>query len=200
MNKPFAQSCEENQEAILNVISSYLQPETRVLEIGSGTGQHAVYFGSNIPQLFWQCSDLAENLSGINVWIDDANLPNLAVPIELDVGSHWPEIKYDVIFSANTFHIMNEVQVEQCVLRCVDCLETGGFLIIYGPFNYNGSYTSTSNENFDYWLKSRDPDSGIKNFEWLNELARSGNMRLVDDIAMPSNNRVLIWKHETFSG
>ncbi|MEE8364745.1 MAG: DUF938 domain-containing protein [Gammaproteobacteria bacterium] len=200
MNKPFSQSCEENQEVILNSISPYLQPETRVLEIGSGTGQHAVYIGANIPQLYWQCSDLAENLPGINVWIDEANLPNLARPVELDVCSHWPENKYDVIFSANTFHIMNQAQVEQCMLRCVDCLEPGGCLIIYGPFNYNGSYTSTSNENFDSWLKSRDPESGIKHFEWLNKLAQRGNMRLVDDIAMPANNRILIWKCETLPG
>lgn len=200
MNKPFSQSCAENQAVILNSISSYLQPETRVLEIGSGTGQHAVYFGENIPQLYWQCSDLAENLPGINAWIDEADLPNLTRAVELDVCSHWPEKKYDVIFSANTFHIMNQAQVEQCMRRCVDCLEPGGCLIIYGPFNYNGSYTSTSNENFDSWLKSRDPESGIKHFEWLNKLAQRGNMQLVDDIAMPTNNRILIWKCETLAG
>jgi cyclopropane fatty-acyl-phospholipid synthase-like methyltransferase len=200
MNKPFSQSCEENQEVILNSISPYLQPATRVLEIGSGTGQHAVYIGANIPQLYWQCSDLAEYLPGINAWIDEADLPNLARPVELDVCSQWPENKYDVIFSANTFHIMNQAQVEQCMLRCVDCLEPGGCLIIYGPFNYNGSYTSISNENFDSWLKSRDPESGIKHFEWLDKLAQRGNLRLIDDIAMPANNRILIWKCETLSG
>lgn len=200
MNKPFSQSCEENQEVILNAISPYLQPETRVLEIGSGTGQHAIYIGSNIPHLNWQCSDLAENLPGINAWIDEAGLSNLTRPVELDVCLHWPENKYDVVFSANTFHIMNEDQVEQCMLRCVDCLEPNGSLIIYGPFNYNGSYTSSSNKNFDYWLKLRDPESGIKHFEWLNKLAQNVNMRLVDDIAMPANNRILIWKRETLPG
>lgn len=200
MNKPFSQSCEENQAVILNAISPYLQPETRVLEIGSGTGQHAVYIGANIPRLYWQCSDLAEHLPGIDAWIDEADLPYLSRSFELDVCSHWPENKYDVIFSANTFHIMNEAQVEQCMLRCVDCLEPGGCLMIYGPFNYNGSYTSTSNENFDAWLKSRDPESGIKHFEWLNKLAQGVNMRLLEDIAMPANNRILIWKCETLAG
>ena len=95
---------------------------------------------------------------------------------------------------------MNQAQVEGCMRRCVDCLEPGGCLMIYGPFNYNGSYTSTSNENFDAWLKSRDPESGIKHFEWLNKLAQGVNMRLLEDIAMPANNRILIWKCETLAG
>lgn len=197
MNKPFSQSCVENQEVILNAISSYLKKDTRVLEIGSGTGQHAVYFSSNFPRLCWQTSDLAEYLPGINAWIEEANLPNLTQAVELDVCARWPENKYNVIFSANTFHIMNQAQVQQCMLRCVNCMEPEACLIIYGPFNYNGSYTSTSNENFDHWLKSRDPESGIKHFEWVNQLAQDMNMQLVDDIEMPANNRILIWKNET---
>ena len=197
MNKPFSQSCVENQEVILNAISSYLKKDTRVLEIGSGTGQHAVYFSSNFPRLCWQTSDLAEYLPGINAWIEEANLPNLTQAVELDVCAHWPENKYDVIFSANTFHIMNQAQVRQCMRRCVNCMEPEACLIIYGPFNYNGSYTSTSNENFDHWLKYRDPESGIKHFEWVNQLAQDMNMQLVDDIEMPANNRILIWKNET---
>ena len=197
MNKPFSQSCEENQEVILDTISPYLQEDIKALEIGSGTGQHAVYFCTKIPQLIWQTSDLAENLPGINAWIDEANLSNLVRPVELDVGSYWPEKKYDVVFSANTFHIMNQAQVEQCMLGCAKCLKPQAYLIIYGPFNYNGSYTSSSNENFDGWLKSRDPESGIKHFEWINELAQGRSLQLVDDIAMPANNRVLIWKCET---
>ena len=122
MSKPFSQSCVENQAVILDAISSYFKPDIQVLEIGSGTGQHAAYFCARLPQLFWQTSDLAENLPGIRSWIDEADLSNLASPIELDVGSHWPEIKYDVIFSANTFHIMNEALVERCLLTCSDSL------------------------------------------------------------------------------
>lgn len=197
MNKPFSQSCAENQQVILDTISSYLQGGVNVLEIGSGTGQHAVYFCSKIPQLIWQTSDQADSLPGINAWIDEANLSNLIRPVELDVGSYWPEKKYDVVFSANTLHIMNQAQVEQCMLGCAKCLKHQAYLIIYGPFNYNGSYTSSSNENFDGWLKSRDPESGIKHFEWINKLAQGRSLQLVDDIAMPANNRVLIWKCET---
>ncbi len=197
MNKPFSQSCEENREVIFNTITSYLRPDIEVLEVGSGTGQHAVYFGAKFPQLVWQSSDLADNLPGINAWIDEAGLSNLARPLELDVCMHWPQKKYDMIFSANTFHIMNEAQVEQCISGCAGCLKPGGNLIIYGPFNYNGSYTSASNENFDAWLKMRDSASGIKHFEWINRLAQQAELQLVDDIAMPSNNRILIWRRET---
>ena len=124
-------------------------------------------------------------------------MPNLTQAVELDVCVRWPENKYDVIFSANTFHIMNQAQVQQCMRRCVNCMEPEACLIIYGPFNYNGSYTSTSNENFDHWLKYRDPESVIKHFEWINQLAQDMNMQLVDDIEMPANNRILIWKNET---
>ena len=169
-----------------------------MLEIGSGTGQHAVYFASMVPGIVWQTSDRAENLASIKSWIDDSGLPNLPEPRELDVSSAWMNETYDLLFSANTFHIMNQDQVEQCLTRCTSCLKQKGHLIIYGPFNYHGSYTSVSNEQFDGWLKSRDSQSGIKHFEWINEVANRSGLHLVNDIAMPANNRILIWRHETF--
>jgi cyclopropane fatty-acyl-phospholipid synthase-like methyltransferase len=199
INKPFSESSEQNKAVIYETIKPFLLDAVEVLEIGSGTGQHAVHFASMVPGLIWQTSDLAENLPAINAWINDSHRSNLPEPIELDVRSGWMNKTYDLIFSANTFHIMNQDQVEQCLLRCTGCLKVEGHLIVYGPFNYHGSYTSLSNEQFDGWLKSRDPQSGIKHFEWINTIASQSGLQLISDIAMPANNRILIWRHETFT-
>jgi len=199
INKSFSASSEQNKAIIYETIEPYLLDGIEVLEIGSGTGQHAIHFVSMVPGINWQTSDLAENLIDIKAWIDDSQLPNLPEPLELDVSSQWMDKTYELIFSANTFHIMNQDQVEQFLLRCTACLIAEGHLIVYGPFNYQGSYTSPSNEQFDGWLKTRDPQSGIKHFEWVNAIARESGLRLVSDIAMPSNNRILIWQHETYS-
>lgn len=198
INKAFSESCEQNKAIIYETIEPYLLDGIEVLEIGSGTGQHAIHFASMAPGINWQTSDLAENLTDINAWIDDSQLPNLPEPLKLDVSSQWMDKTYDLIFSANTFHIMNQDQVKQFLLRCTGCLKSEGHLIVYGPFNYQGSYTSPSNEQFDGWLKSRDPQSGIKHFEWINTIANQSGLQLINDIAMPSNNRILIWRHETF--
>jgi cyclopropane fatty-acyl-phospholipid synthase-like methyltransferase len=197
-NKPFSESCEQNKAVIFEAIQPYLFNGIEVLEIGSGTGQHAIHFAAMAPGITWQASDLAENMPAINAWISDSLLSNLPEPLELDVNSQWMDKTYDLMFSANTFHIMNQDQVEQFLLRCTACLTAKGHLIVYGPFNYQGSYTSPSNEHFDGWLKTRDPQSGIKHFEWVDAIARESSLRLVNDIAMPSNNRILIWQHETF--
>ncbi len=198
INKSFSASSEQNKAIIYETIEPYLLDGIEVLEIGSGTGQHAIHFVSMTPGVIWQTSDLAENLTDIKTWIDDSQLPNLPKPLELDVSSQWMDKTYDLIFSANTFHIMNQDQVEKFLLRCTGCLKSQGHLIVYGPFNYQGSYTSPSNEQFDGWLKSRDPQSGIKHFEWINTHASQSGLQLINDISMPSNNRILIWRHETF--
>lgn len=197
-NKPFSESCEQNKAVIYEAIEPYLLDGIEVLEIGSGTGQHAVHFAAMEPGITWQTSDLAENMPAIKAWICDSQLSNLPEPLELEVNSPWMNKTYGLMFSANTFHIMNQDQVEQFLLRCTACLTAGGHLIVYGPFNYQGNYTSPSNEQFDGWLKARDPQSGIKHFEWVSAIARESGLRLVNDIAMPSNNRTLIWRHETF--
>jgi len=199
INRLFSESSEQNKNVIYETIKPFLFDAEQVLEIGSGTGQHAIHFASMVPGLVWQASDLAENLRTINAWINDSRLPNLPEPIELDVSSRWINKTFDLVYSANTFHIMNHDQVEQCLLRCTACLRTGGYLIIYGPFNYDGKYTSASNEQFDSWLKSRDPLSGIKHFEWINQLASESGLQLVSDNAMPANNRILIWQYETYA-
>jgi len=193
--KPFAESCEENQGPIQGVLDGYLQGMAgTLLEIGSGTGQHAVTFAARFPALTWQTSDRPKYLPGIRLWIREANLPNLPPPLELDVKRHWPSRRYDAIFSANTAHIMSSSEVEALFRGLPQVLTAGGMLLLYGPFNYGGRYTSESNASFDLWLKSRDPRSGIKDFETLNALAGEAGMELVQDHAMPANNRTLVWR------
>ena len=195
MNLPFAGAAEQNKSVILQAIRPYLRGN--VLEIGSGTGQHAVHFAAEMPELTWQTSDLEPNLVGIRAWIDDSGLRNLPPPILLDATGNWPQREFDTVYSANSFHIMDSSAVEKCLAGCAACLVTDGKLIVYGPFNYGGRFTSPSNERFDEMLKMNDPDSGIKNFEWLDRLARSGGMDLLCDIEMPANNRCLVWKKRT---
>ena len=164
-----------------------------VLEIGSGTGQHAVYFAEHMPWLTWQCSDVAENLAGIQQWIDDANLNNLLTPIELDVSAPGIEQQYDAVYSSNSLHIMSEDRVIDFFKLVAEVTSAGADMIIYGPFNYGGRYTSDSNAEFDRRLNSQDPESGIRDFEWINELAGDAGFVLVSDHAMPANNHCLHW-------
>ncbi|WP_411726081.1 DUF938 domain-containing protein [Methyloglobulus sp.] len=193
MDKPYSQACENNKAPILAIIrNAFSQPAT-VWEIGSGTGQHACYFASELPHLIWQPTDLAENLPGINAWRDEAQLPNLIQPLVLDVTDPvWPCDVIDAVFTANTLHIMSWQQVELLFERLQTYLNPLARVCIYGPFNYNGNYTSDSNARFDQWLKSRDPLSGIRYFEAVITLAKSAGLKLLNDSAMPANNRLLV--------
>ena len=195
MNLPFAQAADQNKEVIHQAVNEYLVG--RVLEIGSGTGQHAVYFAGLRPDLNWQTSDMAGNLPGIRAWCDDAGLANLMNPIVLDVDSTWPNERFDTVYGANIFHIMGEASVASCIAGSGRCLNPGGHLIVYGPFNYSGEYTSASNARFDAMLRAGDPASGIRDFDWLDDLARAAGLMLEADIAMPANNRSLIWQKRT---
>ncbi|MBT8118409.1 MAG: DUF938 domain-containing protein [Gammaproteobacteria bacterium] len=192
MNKPYSESCEQNKEPILDVIAPIFSSHGSVLEIGSGTGQHAIYFAENMPHLTWCPSDRRPYLEGINMWLEDAALTNVTPPVELDVTtSRWPVSDIDAVFTANSVHIMSQQEVV-CLMRGVGkLLHTQGSLVIYGPFNYAGSYTSESNASFDQWLKSRDPRSGIKDFETMLSLASENAMQLITDHTMPANNRIL---------
>jgi cyclopropane fatty-acyl-phospholipid synthase-like methyltransferase len=192
--KPYAESCEQNRAPILAVLREQLAGHTHLLEIGSGTGQHAIYFAPAFPDLVWQTSELENAHTGIRSWLDEASLPNVLPPVALDVcNDSWPQASYDAVFSANTAHIMSWREV-QCFFAGVGrILETGGVFCLYGPFNYGGHYSSESNARFDQWLQQRNPASGIRNFESLNELAGRAGMRLSKDYEMPANNRTLVW-------
>jgi len=194
-SKPFSESCVQNRDPILTVLREAFADRSTVLEIGSGTGQHAVDFGAALPHLRWQTADVRPHHAGIQLWLNDAALPNVLPPIELDVNQQdWRRGRYDAVFSANTLHIMGWPEVGQFFEGVGSVLEAGGVLVIYGPFNYNGTFTSESNARFDAWLKSRDPVSGVRDFEAVDALARAQGLSLQQDIAMPANNRTLIWR------
>lgn len=193
--KPYSESCDQNRDAILSVIQPLLLKSKSVLEIGSGTGQHAIYFYNKLPHLIWNCSDRAGNIEGINLWIEEVDSENLPAPVQLDVlAKNWPEISFDSVFTANTCHIMNLQSVTAMFENVGHQLPKDGQFIIYGPFKYNQQYTSLSNENFDLWLKSRNSESGIKDFELLNVIAEQAGLKLINDYEMPANNRILHWQ------
>ena len=196
-SKPFAPACERNQGPILEILREYFPGRRRVLEIGSGTGQHAVHFAPAFPDAIWQTSDVEENLPGIRLWLDEAALPNLPAPLTLDVTQRWPNESFDAIFSANSLHIMPWSAVEQFFEGVGRVLERGGILSVFGPFNYDGRYTSDSNREFDGWLKQRSALSGIRDFEAVDGLAQRIGCTLLKDHTMPANNRLLVWRRQS---
>lgn len=195
IHKPHSDACDRNQQPILDVLQLRLSKTRSVLEIGSGTGQHAIFFAKQMPHLTWVTSDRQETHAGIQLWMEEASLANVEGPLDLDVSRNsWPVVEIDAVFTANTLHIISWALVEDLVNGVAQLLPDGGLFIVYGPFNYNGQYTSESNARFDLWLKDRDAESAIRNFEDVDALAHSAGLQAIDDIAMPANNRILIWK------
>jgi cyclopropane fatty-acyl-phospholipid synthase-like methyltransferase len=168
----------------------------RVLEIGSGTGQHAVYFARALPHLKWHTSDLVENHEGIRAWLADAGLPNVIPPVELDMGrpETWPYTRHDAIFSANTLHIASWPQVQSLFANLPRVLAAKATLVFYGPFNIGGEFTSPSNKAFDAALRAEDPARGIRDLEAVQALAAGAGLNFIEDIAMPANNRCLVFE------
>jgi hypothetical protein len=185
--KPFSEACERNRGPILAILQRVFKDRRHVLEIGSGTGQHAAYFAPELPHLVWQASDVAENLPGIREWV------TTPPPIELDVDKEWPRVEADAVFSANTCHILSWPQVQRMFegIGKIGLLKT---LCLYGPFSYGGKHTSDSNARFDAMLRRNDPASGLRSFEDITRLAAAAGLRLEEDNAMPANNRLLIFQ------
>lgn len=193
--RQFSEACERNKAPILDVIKPYLQHSKEVLEIGSGTGQHAAYFAGAMPHLIWHTTDLRENHPSILAWIESSELPNLRKPRTLNVGqSIWPVNQIDAIFTANTCHIMSWERVRDMFEGANRVLKPGGHLLIYGPFNVNGEYTSESNKEFDASLKQRDPESGIRDYDDMNRVARHNGFSLIQRHEMPANNMLLAYQ------
>jgi hypothetical protein len=165
-----------------------------VLEVGSGTGQHAVHFAAALPHLAWQTSDRHHSLPGIRQWLAEAALPNTPPPLELDVSHHWPAGRFDAVFTSNTLHIMGWPEVEAFFAGLPALLAADARLIVYGPFNYAGHFTSASNAAFDASLKADDPHRGIRDIEAVDALARAIGFTLIEDRAMPANNRCVSWQ------
>ena len=191
MSLPYSQACENNKNAILEVLQPLLVNARSVLEIGSGTGQHAAHFAASLPHLTWQSSDVAANLEGLQQRINHAALSNLPRAIEFDINRHpRPAGKFDAVFTANTLHIMSWRTVERMFATISSLLDEGA-LCIYGPFNYGGTFTSGSNELFDQSLRSRNGHMGIRDIEKVQQLAQCYDFNHLKDYQMPANNRLL---------
>jgi SAM-dependent methyltransferase len=192
--KPYSDACDRNRDPILEVLARVFATARSVLEIGSGTGQHAVHFARHLPHLVWQPSDVPENLPGIRLWCEEARLPNLRDPIALDVDTGiWPGTSFDAAFTANTTHIMAWPQVERAFEGLARVLGPRATLCVYGPFRYGGRHTAESNARFDASLRARDPRMGIRDAEAVQALAARCGFAFAEDNAMPANNRLLVW-------
>ena len=195
MHKPFSQACENNKRPINETLTPYVEVGGTLLEIGSGTGQHGAFISSHHPNLRWQTSDQEQYLEGIQAWVDDAKQDNFKAPIILDVNTaHWTDEKIDFVYSSNTTHIMAMEEVEKLFALIPTLLRPKGLFFLYGPFNYNGAFTSESNAHFNDHLKAVASHQGIRDFEAINELAAQQGLSLLADHAMPANNRMLVWE------
>jgi SAM-dependent methyltransferase len=192
---PFSDACERNKHPILSVLRELLASRRRVVEIGAGTGQHAVHFARHLPHLSWQPTDRGEYLPGLAARVAVEGPPNLAAPIELDVMEQpWPDLRADAVFSANTLHIMSWAAVQALFAGLRHALEADGVLAIYGPFKRGGRFTADSNAAFDAMLRERDPASAVRDFEAVDALAAAAGLELQADYAMPANNQLLVWR------
>jgi len=192
-----ADACERNKGPILEVLRAELGASERVLEIGSGSGVHAVHFAAHLPHLVWQPSEVPANLSPLAQRILLQGTENLRAPLALDVRADpWRMPQVDAVFSANTLHIMAWSAVREFFRGVGSVLTAPGVLCVYGPFRFHGRHTSDSNAGFDRWLRTRDPDSGVRDFEALDALAREQRLLLGADHAMPANNRTLVWRRK----
>jgi cyclopropane fatty-acyl-phospholipid synthase-like methyltransferase len=196
MKKPYSTACDRNKDAILGVLKKLIEDKSQILfEVASGTGQHAVYMAPHFPKLTWIVSDLISKHKGIKQWLDQSDTPNIQGPVEYEVGKNTiPYQKCDIIFTANSFHIMSLDNVRLMIKSCSDVLTEKGLFIIYGPFNYNGEYTSQSNCNFDKLLYSKNLNSAIRNFEEVKHDMELHGLSLYNDFEMPANNRMLVFQ------
>ncbi len=190
-----APATRRNREPILQVLREWFADRRDVLEIGSGTGQHAVFLAATLPHLIWQCSDREENLPEIRARLADAALTNTPSPLRIDVAHDpWPATRYDAVFSANTLHIMSWPEVELLFTGLDGVLADDALVIVYGPFNTDGRYTSATNAAFDESLRTTAPHMGIRDLEAVDALAAGIGLGREADIAMPANNRCIVWK------
>lgn len=192
--KPFAPATERNKEAILSILRYEFRNAKTVLEIGSGTGQHAVFFGGELDYLDWQTSDVAENHAGITAWIQESGLVNVAEPLDINVLTSASLSQYDCLFSANTAHIMSFAAVEKMFHLAAATIPEGGVFVLYGPFRRNGKFNAPSNASFDRSLRDQDAEMGIRDLEDLDRLARDGRMWRRGLYAMPANNYIAVWE------
>ena len=191
---PYSQACENNKKPILKVLRQYISNQSSLLEIAGGTGQHGEFLAKKFPNLHWQTSDVPAAVGHLNLRISAAKLKNLPLALPLDVNyANWGMNNYELLFTANSLHIMSVKSVENFFTGIPSVLKKQGLVFIYGPFKYEGNYTTESNAQFDDWLRARNPESGIRDFEDINTLAAEVGLNLVVDVGMPANNQILIF-------
>ena len=195
-DKDFSQAPANNKLPILEVLQQYLKGKEHILEIGSGTGQHAVFFAEQFANTVWQTSDRSNNHNSINAWIKSSKQSNILSPLLLDVNDRaaWPSIKYDIVYTANTAHIMSWQEVQLMIELASVVLKPQGYFVLYGPFNKNYQFTSDSNKQFDAYLKAQDNKMGIRDFSAIEVEANKYGLALERVIEMPVNNMVLVFQ------
>lgn len=198
--RPYSPACETNKDPILNVLKDVItQEDRRLLEIGSGTGQHAVYFAPHFPQVEWYPTDVSASLKGMSLWFHEHQIRNIQKPSRLEVGKdELPKLKFDLIFTANTFHIMHWKECKSLIKMFGGRLREGSRVLIYGPFKYDGQFTSVAHEELDRELKAKDPSSGIRAFEDVNNAMIKNGFELILDVDMPENNQMLVYNRLKF--
>jgi len=193
--RPFSPAVERNKKYILEKLQSYYTGKPKkILEIGSGTGQHALYFTKKMPNLRWTATDKKESIVDMNAWLNFASDKQVSIQ-ELTLGSETKMNRhYDAIFSANVLHIISASKALDLFKLTDESIKTQGSIIFYGPFKFEGQHTAASNEDFDQWLKTRSQDSGVRDFEWVNENLIKLGFYLEHKYKMPANNHMLIFK------
>ena len=191
----FSQAADNNKTAILAVLAQWLANDASVLEIGSGSGQHALHAAAAMPNVRWQPTERGEALATLTNNIATFGTANIPPPVALDLAiPQWPESPYDCVYSANVLHIVSATLGASLIQGSANTLHENGLLALYGPFKYQGEFTTPSNADFDLWLKERDPHSGVRDFEWVSSLANDAGLSLAADRAMPANNRLLMFR------
>ena len=191
----FSQAADNNKAAILAVLAEWLPHQAKLLEIGSGAGQHAIYMAASLNHVHWQPTDRAPALPMLTSNIAEYGTANILRPTALDLATQtWPAQTFDCVYSANVMHIVSPELGENLICSAAKMLTADGLLALYGPYKYSGVFTTPSNADFDLWLKARDAQSGIRDFEWVHDLASRSGLRLMADQRMPANNQMLIFK------
>ena len=193
----FSQAADNNKIPILEVLTSWLSDDQLVLEVGSGTGQHAIHMAAALKGIRWQPTDCFEVLPNLIKNISTYGTSNVLTPTNLDLSlNQWPAEKVDCVYSANVIHIVSEALVEKLIRGAARTLSEEGLLALYGPFKYRGTFTTPSNADFDSWLKARNPESGVRDFEWILELAKDSGLSFSEDRSMPANNQFLAFRRQ----
>lgn len=190
-----APATERNRSFILAVLERVLPTSGTVLEIGSGSGEHIVFFAQHLAGLTWQPSEMTERaLPSIEAWVDHAGVKNVLAPITLDVNADdWRTDDLAAIFCCNVIHYSPWHSTLALLDGAARRLPEGGVLYFYGPYRRNGQHTSPSNETFDAWLKQRNPAFGVRDLETVQAEAASRGLALSEVIDMPANNLSLVF-------